>query len=172
MNSYIIMLNIIFLWGLHNKFVTICKHTTTTENVIATAYGVMASRPNFYETEKSNSVYGFLWTCRQRTNYFVESYERPPDKSSLIPPSSDVEWNPKESWQMYDFIQYSMLVIDGFSNTKHISVHYILTTPSHAQNTRWVWWVIHRRFKKSTDVWFVFLCILIILFPLERIIIL
>jgi len=75
---------------------------------------VIASRPNlYYETEKSNSVYRFLWTC-QRTNYFVKSYERQEDKSSLIPPWFDVKWNPKESWQMYDFIRYSMLVIDGF----------------------------------------------------------
>lgn len=75
---------------------------------------VIAIRSNLYETEKSNFVYGFLSTC-QLTNYFVKSYERPEDKYSLIPPSLDFEQNPKESWQMYDFIlQYSMLIIDGF----------------------------------------------------------
>jgi len=51
---------------------------------------VIASRQNLHETEKPNSVYGFLASC-QLTNYFVKSYERPGDKYSLIPPSFDVE---------------------------------------------------------------------------------
>jgi len=119
---------------------------------------VIVSRPNlYYETEKSNSVYGFLWTC-QGTNYFIKSYGRPKDKSSLIPPSFDVEWNPKESWQMYDFIKYSMLVIDGFP-IRNIFRFFIfwLAHPTHTRTYS------HSQMHRCL---FLFLYILIIIFPL------
>jgi len=127
---YIVMFNVIF-WRRPHKCVTIiiCKHTTTTEDIITTVYVI---ENQTYKTENSNFVYWFLWTCLQ-TNYFVKSYESG-RKTNLHwfqhrLTSNEIQKSCDRCTILYNIGYW------WFFNSKHISFPYILTSrPTHTHS--------------------------------------